>query len=77
MFQKRVGIDRRARVRMGELDPMFHLALRRVQALRPEVLPNSVDVEEEFSVSRSIRRGATSQALNRKLPAEVIEANNR
>lgn len=77
IFQKADQAGDRTRVRMGELDPMFHLILRRVQSFRPELIAESVDVEEEYSVSRSIRRGATSQALNNKLPAEVIEANNR
>lgn len=77
MFQKQAEQGRRARVRMGDLDPLFHLVLRRVQTVRTDLLPSNLDIEEEYSVSRSIRRGATSQALNVKIPAEVIEANNR
>jgi hypothetical protein len=36
-----------------------------------------VNVAEEYSASRSMRRGATSEAQNAEIPIEVIEANNR
>jgi hypothetical protein len=34
-------------------------------------------VAEEFSMSRSLRRGATTQARVQSIPEEVISANNR
>jgi hypothetical protein len=72
---KQVGGIRRAQ--MGDLDPMFHALLLRVQMLWPNVVPDSVDVVQETSVFRSLRRGSTAQAQNVRLPKEVIEANNR
>jgi hypothetical protein len=69
------GTIRRAQI--GDLDPMLHAVLKRVQLQWPSVIPDSVDVENEYSMFRSIRRGSTSQAQNVQLPKEVIEANNR
>jgi hypothetical protein len=34
-------------------------------------------VEDEYSASRSFKRGATAQARNMDIPRDVIEANNR
>ena len=77
LFQRTTARGLCTRAKMGDLNPLFHDVLRRLQAINPGILPDSVDVEEEFSVSRSIRRGSTSQALNQKIPGEVVEANNR
>jgi hypothetical protein len=55
---------------MGDLDPSFLGILKRVQSRWPSVIPDTVNVEDEYSVFRSLRRGATSHA-------QVIKANNR
>jgi len=34
-------------------------------------------VEDEYSVKRSLQRRSTTEAQNRGIPKEVIEANNR
>ena len=34
-------------------------------------------VDEDYSVRRSFRRRATTEAQNRQIPREVIEMNNR
>jgi hypothetical protein len=72
---KTPGTIRRAQV--GDLDPMFHAILKRVQLRWPSVIPDSVNVEGETSAFRSIRRGSTSEAQNAQLAKEIIEANNR
>ncbi len=72
---KTPGSIRQAQI--GDLDPMLHGVLKRVQSSWPSVVPDSVEVEKEYSMFRSIRRGSTSQAQNVRLPKEVIEANNR
>lgn len=64
-------------IRVAELDELFHRYLLRVQGESPELLGPNVDVEREYSVRLSIRRGATTHALNRGVPAEVVDANNR
>jgi hypothetical protein len=65
------------RATIADLDVEFHKLLRRVQKKCPSLIPDSVDIGEEYSVYRALRRGATSQAQNVVIPKEVIEANNR
>ena len=77
VFQKAgkvTGMIRRAQI--GDLDPLFHSVLKRVQLNWPSIIPDLVNVENEMSGFRSIRRGSTSQAQNAWLPKEVIKANN-
>jgi len=62
---------------MGNLNPAFHALLKRVQDRRPNVIPADVDVEAEYDIARSERRGVTAHAQNQCIPKEVIEANNR
>ena len=62
---------------MGDLDLLFHGVLQRVQERWPRVLPLSVRVQDETSVRRSLRRGSTTEASNRGIPKEVVEANQR
>jgi hypothetical protein len=63
---------------ISEMDKLFHSVLQlEVQRRYPKVLPDSVKIMDKFSTFRSLRRGATSEAQNVKIPREVIEANNR
>jgi hypothetical protein len=62
---------------MGDLDLLFHGILMRVQERWPRVLPGTVKVQDETSVRRSLRRGSTTEASNRGIPREVVEANQR
>jgi hypothetical protein len=78
LFRARGKTDRGLkRATVGDLDPMLHKILKRVQSKWPSIIPDTVDVEEEYSIFRSLRRGATSEAQNAQIPREVIEANNR
>jgi hypothetical protein len=65
------------RASMGDLDPLFLGILKRVQGRWPSVIPDTVNVEEEYIVFRSLRRGATSHAQDVKIPKAVLESNNR
>jgi hypothetical protein len=65
------------RASTAELDVDFHRILMRVQKKWPNLIPDSVKVKEEHGVYRSLRRGATGEAQNAQIPADVIEANNR
>jgi hypothetical protein len=71
---KREKVKRSA---MGNLDPRFHGILGRVQDRWPQVLPQSVKVQDKCSIRRSLRRGSTTEASNRGIPREVIKANQR
>jgi len=62
---------------MGDLEPLFHAILKRVQARFPKVILKDVMIVEDYSVYRSLRQGAISEAQNVGIPQEVIEANNR
>ena len=62
---------------IGDLDVLFHSVLKRVQALQPEVIAGYINVEEDYSVKRSLRQGSTTEGQNRGIPTDVIEANNR
>jgi hypothetical protein len=48
-----------------------------IRVANPGVLPADVDFGEEFGISRSFRRGATSTARVRKVPEEVVNLTNR
>ena len=59
-----------ARATVGDLDSLFHPLWKRVQHRFPGLIG-------DYSVRRSFRRGATTEAQNRRIPREVIEMNNR
>ena len=62
---------------VGDLDVLFHELLSRVQERWPTVLSMSVKVQDETSVRRSLQQGSMTEASNRGIPREVIEANQR
>ena len=51
--------------------------LQKVRFTHPDVIPETVDIFEEYDISRSFRRGATTQARNQKVSASDIDAANR
>lgn len=65
------------RALIGDLDVLLHDVLKRLQIRCPNVLPKSVNVEEEISARRTLCRTFTTQAQNVQIPKDVIEANNR
>ena len=77
MFRIATPGNKFKRAAMGDLEPLFVEILKKVQNRYPSVIPDSVNIAEEYSVSRSLRRGVTAEAQNVGIPSEVIEANNR
>jgi hypothetical protein len=65
------------RAKVGDLGNVFRPLLVCVQEQYPDTIGEDVNVEEEYSSSRSFKRGATSQARNKQIPADVIKANNQ
>jgi hypothetical protein len=65
------------RATVADLDILFHDVMKRVQVRRPDLIPASVNVEEEYSVRRTYRRTLTGLAQNARVPEEAIRANNR
>ncbi|KAL7563946.1 hypothetical protein ACA910_017561 [Epithemia clementina (nom. ined.)] len=64
------------RATVSHLGALFHNIFKRVQLRHPEIIAPEVKVEDEYSVRRSLRRGATTEAQNRKIPVASIESNN-
>ena len=64
-------------IRAGAMEARFFQRLEYVQETRPDLISQQVDVGEEYGVSRSFRRGSTTEAGNRGVPASTIEMNNR
>jgi len=75
LFRENIGAQQLATIR--ELDVLFHRYLLVVQDTMPEIIRPTVNVVRDFSVRRSLRRGATSQARNMNIPKDVIDLNNR
>jgi hypothetical protein len=68
--------ERKAHVycRNGRVSP--RCVVRSTKTVSSDTIRHS-NVQDEFSVYRPLRRGATSEAQNAQIPQDVIEANNR
>jgi hypothetical protein len=73
MFRNKNG----TRMSIAEMDEFLHDVLCSVQKKFTNVIGDKVKIHEEFSVYRSLQRGATSEAQNVAIPKDVIESNNR
>ena len=62
---------------IAEMDMLLHDLLCEVQRVNALMIPDGVEVRKEYSVSRSLRRGSTSEAQNAGMSEEVIRAHNR
>ena len=60
-----------------KLNGLLHEGLGAVQSKRDDLIGDSIKVEEKFSIHRSFRRGATTQAKENNVPEKTIEINNR
>ena len=65
------------RTKASDVEPRFFDRLEHVQVIRPDLIPPTDDVVEEYGIYRSFRRGSTSEATNQGLPPEVIDMNYR
>ena len=61
----------------GDMEPGILDRIERVQTGYPDLIRTSIDVHEEYGVSRSFRGGSNSEAQNRGLWEADIERNNR
>jgi hypothetical protein len=73
LFQSQDG----ARTRAGDLEPKFFERLEYIKEISPHLFTSDEDISEEYGLHRSLRRGATSEAVNAGVPPDVIDANNR
>ena len=65
------------RASIAEMDVLLYSVLERVQLKFPSILPDSVIIEDEFSVYRSLRRGSNTEARNVQIPRDIIDASMR
>jgi hypothetical protein len=63
--------------RTKDLDVLFHRYLLLVQVERPDLIGQDVEISSVYSLRRSLRRGSTAQARNKKVPKDIILLNNR
>ncbi len=61
---------------LGDYDPLFRDYLARTQRQHPKLFPNSVAIED-YSLRRSLRRGATTESENNNVDTVAIELINR
>ena len=62
---------------IAEMDAYFIPTLLAVQQKFSHIIPDTFDVAEFYSVYRSLCCGATSEALNARIPEAVINMNNK
>lgn len=75
LFCKKDGDRRGEPLEMSHFEGDLHEILLEIQKTS-SLIPKDLVVEERYSVFRSARRGATTEARNRGVPDEVIELNN-
>ena len=63
--------------KLYEFEKAFYGVLEEIQVLRPDLIPDTVDVKEDYGILRSLRRGVTSHALNMGVDKELVKAVNR
>ena len=61
---------------LGDYDPLFRDYLERAQEKKPKLFTAGVPIKD-FSLRRSLRRGATTEAENNNVDAVAIELTNR
>ena len=59
------------------MDALLYSVLEKVQLKFPSILPDSVTIEDEFSVYRSLRRGSNTEARNVQIPRDIADASMR
>jgi len=64
-------------IRTAEMDAEFHSQLESIQEKRPDLIPVNVEVREDYSVFRSLRRGSTSRVGELGVPDPIVDLHNR
>ena len=63
--------------KQSDYEGIFFEGLRRIQEDRPDLIGADVNVEEDYALSRSLRRTSTTQARNEQISDKIVEENNR
>ena len=75
LFQPKPNSERSSTIQ--QLDVWLHDLLVECQKEREDLLGNDLDSLGTYSFRRSLRRGSTTQARNKRVPKDVIVLNNR
>jgi hypothetical protein len=67
----------RNQAKIGQYDDEFTERLTRIKMLKPHLFEPGLNIVNAYSLRRSLRRGSTSEAINRGVPKDLIEMNNR
>jgi hypothetical protein len=73
----RTSITSEESAQIKDLEALFHKYLTLVRDIKPNLIPEDLDISIRYSVKRSLWRGSTSQARNKKVPRDIINLNNR
>ena len=65
------------RPRLIEFDDVFYKPLETLQLTRPDLVPDTLSIREDFGILRSLRRGSNGHAVNCSIPTEITHAINR
>ena len=74
---RQVRCSKMTKMSVAEMDVGLHKLLRAVQSRCSNLIADSVQIEDDYSMKRSLRQGATAEAQNARIPTNIIEANNR
>jgi hypothetical protein len=55
------------------LEPSFFAQLNWVRTRYPDLFPPNVNIEDDYGIPRSGRRGSSTEAANQGVPSEIIE----
>jgi hypothetical protein len=69
--------SKKKNAKIGEFQDEFVTLLGRARATKPLLFAPDVVIEEVYSLRRSLRRGATTEAGNQKVAKSVVDLNNR
>ena len=64
-------------MKIKDLEGGIFNKLAKVQKIFPALISSSIDVHEEYGLSRSFGRGYTSEVINRGVADSIIDRNNR
>ena len=68
---------KKKQAKIGDFQDEFVFRLTRARASKPSLFAPDVVIEEVYHLRRSLRRGATTEAGNQKVPKSIVDLNNR
>ena len=69
--------QKKNQAKIGQYDDEFTERLTRIKMLKPHLFEPGLNIVDAYSLRRSLPRGSTLEAINRGVPKDLIEMNNR